>query len=116
MGIGYKAHIGVDNTEARGTHSLESLQRRTVDGTFRKHRNYRPEKKRLSRRQRLIRGAGKREDAVVRNKSGHRMKHKINRRPSQVKKASKKRHKASDSKKSTQSLLSEQSRARIRCR
>ena len=34
-------------------------------------------------------GAGKREDAVVRNKSGHRIKYKINRRPSQVKKLSK---------------------------
>ena len=27
-------------------------------------------------------GAGKREDAVVRNKSGHKIKYKINRRPS----------------------------------
>ena len=34
-------------------------------------------------------GAGKREDAVVRNKSGHKIKYKINRRPSQVKKLSK---------------------------
>ena len=31
-------------------------------------------------------GAGKREDAIVRNKSGHKIKYKINRRPSQVKK------------------------------
>ena len=34
-------------------------------------------------------GAGKREDAIVRNKSGHKIKYKINRRPSQVKKMSK---------------------------
>ena len=34
-------------------------------------------------------GAGKREDAIVRNKSGHKIKYKINRRPSQVKKLSK---------------------------
>ena len=33
-------------------------------------------------------GAGKREDAIVRNKSGHKIKYKINRRPSQVKKLS----------------------------
>ena len=34
-------------------------------------------------------GAGKREDAMIRNKSGHKIKYKINRRPSQVKKLSK---------------------------
>ena len=34
-------------------------------------------------------GAGKREEAIVRNKSGHKIKYKINRRPSQVKKLSK---------------------------
>ena len=34
-------------------------------------------------------GAGKREDAVVRNKSGRKIKYKINRRPSQMKKLSK---------------------------
>ena len=34
-------------------------------------------------------GAGKREDAIVRNKSDHKIKYKINRRPSQVKKLSK---------------------------
>ena len=33
--------------------------------------------------------AGKREDAVVRNKSGREIKYKINRRPSQMKKLSK---------------------------
>ena len=34
-------------------------------------------------------GAGKREDAIVRNKSGLKIKYKINRRPSQLKKLSK---------------------------
>ena len=34
-------------------------------------------------------GAGKREDAIVRNKSGRKIKYKINRRPSQLKKLSK---------------------------
>lgn len=34
-------------------------------------------------------GAGKREDAVIRNKSGRKIKYKINRRPSQMKKLSK---------------------------
>ena len=34
-------------------------------------------------------GAGKREDAVVRNKAGRKIKYKINRRPSQMKKLSK---------------------------
>lgn len=34
-------------------------------------------------------GAGKREDAIVRNKSGHKIKYKINRRPPQLKKLSK---------------------------
>ena len=37
-------------------------------------------------------GAGKREDAVVRNKSGRKIKYKINRRPSQMKKLSKSGH------------------------
>ena len=32
-------------------------------------------------------GAGKREDAIVRNKSGHKIKYKINRRPSQLSKS-----------------------------
>ena len=34
-------------------------------------------------------GAGNREDAIVRNKSGRKIKYKINRRPSQLKKLSK---------------------------
>ena len=34
-------------------------------------------------------GSGKREDAIVRNKSGRKIKYKINRRPSQLKKLSK---------------------------
>ena len=34
-------------------------------------------------------GAGKREDAIFRNKSGRKIKYKINRRPSQMKKLSK---------------------------
>lgn len=34
-------------------------------------------------------GAGKREDAIVRNKSGRKIKYKINRRPSQIRKLSK---------------------------
>ena len=46
-------------------------------------------------------GAGKREDAVVRNKSGRKIKYKINRRPSQV-------DSTPPRKQSTQSLLSEQ--------
>ena len=35
------------------------------------------------------RGAGKRDDAIIRNKAGRKIKYRINRRPSQVKKLSK---------------------------
>ena len=60
-------------------------------------------------------GAGKREDAIVRNKSGHKIKYKINRRPSQVKKLSKSGQYAARKAEHVKSSVRAKSRACIWC-
>ena len=84
--FGYKAHIGVDK---------DSGLVHTVKATAANVHDVSETSKLLTGEEEAVYGdsgylgAGKREDAVVRNKSGHRIKYKINRRPSQVKKLSK---------------------------
>ena len=84
--FGYKAHIGVDK---------DSGLVHTVKATAANVHDVSETSKLLTGEEEAVYGdsgylgAGKREDAVVRNKSGHKIKYKINRRPSQVKKLSK---------------------------
>ena len=68
--FGYKAHIGVDKDSGL-VHTVKATAANVHD---------------VSETSKLLTGE---EDAVVRNKSGHKIKYKINRRPSQVKKLSK---------------------------
>ena len=83
--FGYKAHIGVDK---------DSGLVHTVKATAANVHDVSETSKLLTGEEEAVYGdsgylgAGKREDAVVRNKSGHKIKYKINRRPSQVKKLS----------------------------
>ena len=84
--FGYKAHIGVDK---------DSGLVHTVEATAANVHNVAEVPKLLTGEEEVVYGdsgylgAGKREDAVVRNKSGRKIKYKINRRPSQMKKLSK---------------------------
>ena len=77
--FGYKAHIGVDK---------DSGLVHTVKATAANVHDVSETSKLLTGEEEAVYGdsgylgAGKREDAVVRNKSGHRIKYKINRRPS----------------------------------
>ena len=68
--FGYKAHVGVDKDSGL-VHTVETGEEDVVYGDS------------------GYLGAGNREDAIVRNKSGRKIKYKINRRPSQLKKLSK---------------------------
>ena len=83
---GYKAHIGVDK---------DSGLVHTVEATAANVHDVAEVPKLLTGEEEVVYGdsgylgADKREDAVVRNKSGRKIKYKINRRPSQVKKLSK---------------------------
>ena len=84
--FGYKAHIGVDK---------DSGLVHTVEATAANVHDVAEVPKLLTGAEEVVYGdsgylgAGKREDAVVRNKSGREIKYKINRRPSQMKKLSK---------------------------
>ena len=84
--FGYKAHIGVDKDSGL-VHTVEATAANVHDVT--------EVPKLLTGEEEAVYGgsgyldAGKREDAVVRNKSGRKIKYKINRRPSQIKKLSK---------------------------
>ena len=84
--FGYKAHIGVDKDSGL-VHTVKATPANVHDVS--------EASKLLTREEEVVYGdsgylgAGKREDAIVRNKSGHKIKYKINRRPSQVKKLSK---------------------------
>ena len=83
---GYKAHIGVDK---------DSGLVHTVEATAANVHDVAEVPKLLTGEEEVVYGdsgylgAGKHEDAVVRNKSGRKIKYKINRRPSQMKKLSK---------------------------
>ena len=84
--FGYKAHIGVDK---------DSGLVHTVKATPANVHDVAEVPKLLTGEEETVYGdsgylgAGKREDAVVRNKAGRKIKYKINRRPSQMKKLSK---------------------------
>ena len=65
--FGYKAHIGVDKDSGL-VHTVEATSANVDSGYL---------------------GAEKRDDAIIRNEAGHKIKYRINRRPSQVKKLSK---------------------------
>ena len=84
--FGYKAHIGVDKDSGL-VHTVKATPANVHDVS--------EASKLLTGGEEVVYGdsgylgAGKREDAIVRNKSGHKIKYKINRRPSQVKKLSK---------------------------
>ena len=84
--FGYKAHIGVDKDSGL-VHTVKATPANVHDVS--------EASKLLTGEEEVVYGdsgylgAGKREDAIVRNKSGHKIKYKINRRPSQVKKLSK---------------------------
>ena len=84
--FGYKAHIGVDKDSGL-VHTAKATPANVHDVS--------EASKLLTGEEEVVYGdsgylgAGKREDAIVRNKSGHKIKYKINRRPSQVKKLSK---------------------------
>ena len=84
--FGYKAHIGVDKDSGL-VHTVKATPANVHDVS--------EASKLLTGEEEAVYGdsgylgAGKREDAIVRNKSGHKIKYKINRRPSQVKKLSK---------------------------
>ncbi len=84
--FGYKAHIGVDR---------DSGPVYTVEATAANVHDVSETSKLLAGEEDVVcggsgyLGAGKQEDAMIRNKSGHKIKYEINRRPSQVKKLSK---------------------------
>ncbi len=84
--FGYKAHIGVDKDSGL-VHTVEATPANVHDVA--------EISKLLTSEEEVVYGdsgylgAEKRDDAMIRNKSGHKIKYKINRRPSQVKKLSK---------------------------
>lgn len=84
--FGYKAHIGVDK-DSGTVHTVVAIPANTHDVTV--------TSKLLTGEEETVHGdsgylgADKREDAVVRNKNGKKIKYQINRRPSQIKKLSK---------------------------
>ena len=84
--FGYKAHIGVDRDSGL-VHTVEATSANVHDVV---------ETSKLLTGEEVVvygdsgyLGADKREDAIIRNKSGQKIKYKINRRPSQIKKLSK---------------------------
>lgn len=83
--FGYKAHIGVDKDSGL-VHTVEATAANVHDVT--------QVPKLLTGEEEVVYGdsgylgAGKREDTIVRNQSGRKIKYKINRRPSQLKKLS----------------------------
>ncbi len=84
--FGYKAHIGVDK---------DSGLVHTVEATSANVHDVAETSKLLTGEEEAVYGdsgylgAEKRDDAIVRNEAGHKIKYRINRRPSQVKKLSK---------------------------
>ena len=84
--FGYKAHIGVDKDSGL-VHTVKATPANVHDVT--EVPNLLTGEEDVVYGDSGYLGAGKREDAIVRNKSGHKIKYKINRRPSQVKKLSK---------------------------
>ena len=84
--FGYKAHIGVDKDSGL-VHTVEATAANVHDVTEASRLLTGDEDEVYGDSGYL--GAGKREDAVVENKSGRKIRYKINLRPSQIKKLSK---------------------------
>ena len=84
--FGYKAHIGVDKDSGL-VHTMEATAANVHDVTEASRLLTGDEDEVYGDSSYL--GAGKREDAVVENKSGRKIQYKINLRPSQIKKLSK---------------------------
>ena len=84
--FGYKSHIGVDKDSGL-VHHLEVTSANEHDVTITSKLMH-GEEKELYGDSGYI-GADKREDAIVKNKQGKKIKYKINRKPSQIKKLSK---------------------------
>jgi IS5 family transposase len=83
--FGYKAHIGVDKDSGL-VHHVEVTAANVHDVTL-CHKLLTGEEDTVNGDSGYL-GAGKREDAVVRNNKGKKIKYKINRRPSQIQKLS----------------------------
>ena len=111
--FGYKAHVGVDKDSGL-VHTVEATPANVHDVT--------QTSSLLTGEEDVVYGdsgylgAGNREDAIVRNKSGRKIKYKINRRPSQLKKLSKSGQYAAKKVRTRKVFCSGKSRARIRCR
>ena len=84
--FGYKAHIGVDK-DSRPVHTVEAAPANVHDVV--EVPKLLTREKEVVYRDSSYLGTGKCEDAIVRNKSDQKIKYKINRRPSQMKKLSK---------------------------
>lgn len=110
--FGYKAHIGVDKDSGL-VHTVEATAANVYDVA--------EVPKLLTGEEEVVYGdsgylgAGKREDAVARNKSGRKIKYKINRRPSQMKKLSKSGQVCSKENGTREIFSPSKSRACIRC-
>ena len=84
--FGYKVHIGVDR-DSGIVHSVEATAANVSDVTM-TSKLLHGEEETVNGDSGYV-GAEKREDAVVRNKAGKKIRYKINRRPSQIRKLSK---------------------------
>ena len=84
--FGYKAHIGVDRDSGL-VHTVEATAANISDVTM-TSKLLHGEEETVNGDSGYV-GAEKREDAIVRNKAGKKIKYRINRRPSQIKKLSK---------------------------
>lgn len=83
--FGYKAHIGVDKDTGL-VHTVKATSANEHDVTMTSQLLHGEEKEVYGDSGYI--GAEKRKDAVIRNKSGKKIKYKINRKPSQIKKLS----------------------------
>ena len=110
--FGYKAHIGVDRDSGL-VHTVEATAANVHDATETSKLLTGDEDEVYGDSGYL--GAEKRGDAIIRNKAGRKIKYRINRRPSQVKKLSKSGQYAAESR-TRKVLCPRQSGARIRCR
>ena len=111
--FGYKAHIGVDRDSGL-VHTVEATAANVHDATETSKLLTGDEDEVYGDSGYL--GAEKRGDAIIRNKAGRKIKYRINRRPSQVKKLSKSGQYAAKKARTRKVLCPRQSGARIRCR
>lgn len=84
--FGYKSHIGVDRDSGR-VHTVKATPANTHDVSMTSELLHGEEE--TVNGDSIYVGAEKREDAIIRNKSGKKIRYQINRRPSQIKSLSK---------------------------